>query len=56
MIAVQYTKFSKAAAPARAPYLRPAGKAEIDYFGLKLIVHVLIRGCSSIRHSTTMCT
>ena len=32
-------KFSKATAPACAPYLRPAGNAEIDYFGLELIVH-----------------
>ena len=37
-------QFSKAIAPACAPYLRPAGKAEIDYFGFKLIVDVLIRG------------
>ena len=36
-------QFSKAIAPACAPYLRPAGKAEIDYFGFKLIVDVLIR-------------
>ena len=26
-------KFSKVTAPAYAPYLRPAGNAEIDYFG-----------------------
>ena len=40
----------KATAPAHAPYLRPAGNEEIDYFGLKLIVHVLIRGfLTSIR-------
>ena len=31
----------KATAPARAPYLRPAGNPEIDYFGLKLVVHFL---------------
>ncbi len=37
-------KFSKATAPALAPYPRPAGNAEIDRFTLKLIVHVLIRG------------
>ena len=35
----------KAIAPARAPYLRPAGKAEFNYFSLKLVVHVLSRGC-----------
>ena len=38
-------KFSRATAPACAPYLRPAGNTVINYFGLKLIVHVLIRGC-----------
>ena len=37
-------KFSRATTTARAPYLRPAGNTEIDYFRLKLIVHVLIRG------------
>lgn len=36
------TKFSKASAPANAPYPRPAGNADIDYFGLRLVAHVLI--------------
>ncbi len=53
-------KFHKASAPrlwlpaslyhlhpwrrAHAPYPRPAGNDEIDYFGPKLIVHDLFRG------------
>ena len=36
-------KFSRATAPANVPYLRPAGNEEIDYFGLKQVVHVLIK-------------
>jgi len=40
-------RFAKAAAPACAPCLHPAGKAAIDYFGLKLVVHFLIRGSLS---------
>ena len=38
-------KFSRATAPARAPYLRPAGNAEFNYFRLKLVIHILSRGC-----------
>ena len=41
-------KFSRVTAPARAPYLHPPGNAEIDYFGFKLIVHILIKGCLGI--------
>ena len=40
-------EFFKASAPAHAPYLRPAGNADMDYFGLKLVVHVLIGGSLS---------
>ena len=38
-------KFFRAISPACSPYLRPAGKAEFNYFSLKLVVHVLSRGC-----------
>jgi hypothetical protein len=44
ILGMAIAKFSKATAPALAPYPRPAGNAEIGDFGLKLIVHVLIRG------------
>jgi len=45
-------KFSKATAPAYAPCLRPAGNVEIDYFGLKLVVHVIR---SSVNQNEVTC-
>ena len=41
-------KFSKASAPALAPYLRPAGNIDIGDLTLKLIGHVLSRGSLGI--------